>query len=372
MTRPITTAYLNPAARRWRAEPRGGSPLEFHRSLPGYAPTPLVAVPSVAAALGVGAVLVKDESRRLGLSAFKILGASYAIARALSARCGMKTVGTLGELRSAFSEGGGVSLLAATDGNHGRAVAHIAALLGLRSHIFVPRGVSEQAKAAIVAEGADLVELDLSYDDVVAHVAARAGGDALLIQDTSWSGYEEVPQWIVDGYATLLEEVDEQLADRGFERPDLVVVPAGVGSLAQTVVERYRSFDHGPAVMVVEPRTAASVTTALHMADRVSVPTDETVMTGLNCGTVSALAWPALSNGLDASVTVTDDQALAAVAEMAGVGVDSGPCGAATLAALRTAAADEDLRATLGLTAESVVVLLNTEGTIANPKSQQL
>src|SRR5699024_4989905 len=81
--------------------------------------------------------------------------------------------------------------------------------------------------AAIVAEGADLVELDLSYDDVVAHVAARAGGDALLIQDTSWSGYEEEPQWSVDGYATLLAEVDEQVADRGFERPDMAVLPGG-------------------------------------------------------------------------------------------------------------------------------------------------
>ncbi len=259
--------------------------------------------------------------------------------------------------------------MAATDGNHGRAVAHIARLLGLPATIFVPSGVSVEARAAIVSEGAELVELDLPYNTVLTHAASRAGGAAILIQDTSWQGYTDVPQWIVDGYATLLDEIDEQLADHGHDRLDLVVVPAGVGSLAQAVVHHYRSTRHAPALLSVEPDSAASVTTALHTGQIVSVATGATVMTGLNCGTVSGIAWPVLGNGLDASVTVTDVQALAAVAELAAAGVDSGPCGAATLAALRTAVADAELRAQLRLTEDAVVVLLSTEGTAANPKT---
>lgn len=368
MTCARTPAFFNPAARHWRAEPLRDSPLGFHRSLPGYAQTPLTPAPALAAALGVGAVLVKDESARLGLSAFKILGASYAIARALSDRFGLDEALPLDELRERLGRGEELSLVAATDGNHGRAVAHVAALLGLRSTIYVPPGVSPQAKAAIAGEGAQLVELQQSYDDVVAHAAAHSGGNAVLIQDTSWDDYVDVPQWIVDGYITLVQETDEQLTQQGLHRLDLVVVPAGVGSLAQAVVRHYRSAGHAPALLVAEPDTAASVTTSLHAGRRVPVETGDTVMTGLNCGTVSEIAWPILRDGLDASITVTDAQALAAVNEMAGVGIDSGPCGASTLAALRVVATDDAQRAHLGLDGDSVVVLLSTEGTAANPK----
>lgn len=368
MNAAVTPAFLNPSGRGWRAEPLRESPRGFHRSLPGYARTPLTPVPELAAELGVGAVLVKDESRRLGLSAFKILGASYAIARALSARLGLDEAPPLGVLRERLAAYQRVSLVAATDGNHGRAVAHVAGLLGVPSTIYVPRGVTPQAKAAIVAEGAHLVELQQSYDQVVAHAAARSGGNAVLIQDTSWVGYVDVPQWIVDGYATLVQEADEQVAEQGLCCPDLVVVPAGVGSLAQAVVHHYRSTDCAPAILVVEPDTAASVTTSLHAGRIVTVDTGDTVMTGLNCGTVSEIAWPTLRGGVDASVTVTDAQALAAVLELVDLGVDSGPCGAATLAALRMVASDDEHRRQLGLTEQSTALLLSTEGTAANPQ----
>ena len=368
MTDSTIAPYLNPVARSWRTEPLRDSPIEFHRSLPGYAPTPLTALPSLAAALGVGTVLVKDESQRLGLPAFKILGASYAISRALSARFDVDEALPLETLRERLGTTEGLSLIAATDGNHGRAVAHIARLLGLPVTIYVPPEVSDQAKAAIVSEGAELVELDLPYDAVVEHAAAQAGGNAILIQDTSWDEYVDIPQWIVDGYATLVQEVDEQLADEGIDRLDLVVMPAGVGSLAHAVVHHYRSSHHDPALLVAEPDTAASVTTSLHAGRITPVPTGDTVMTGLNCGTVSGIAWPTLRDGVDASFTVTDAQALEAVAELAALGVDSGPCGAATLAALRTVASDSAVLRQLGLTGDSVVVLLSTEGRAANPK----
>lgn len=371
MTTPITRPYLNPAARSWRAEPLRDSPLEFHRSLPGYEPTPLTAVPTIADALGVKKVFVKDESHRLGLPAFKILGASYAIARTLSQRLGEAATLPLQTLRERLRAEQELTLIAATDGNHGRAVAHVAALLGLPSTIYVPAGVSDAATSAIVSEGAELVELDLPYDDVVAQAAAHSGERAVLIQDTSWSGYEDVPQWIVDGYSTMLAEVDAQLAGVGVEGAGLVVVPAGVGSFAQSVVHHYRSTPRrAPALLIAEPDSAASVTTALHMGRVVPVPTGDTVMTGLTCGTVSEIAWPTLQGGVDVSVTVSDDQALSAVSELASLGVDSGPCGAATLAALRAVAAQEDLRRAVGLGGETVVVLLSTEGMAANPKTR--
>lgn len=206
--------YANPAAASWQAAPLRDQPRAFHRTLPGYAPTPLTPLPPVADALGVRAVFLKDESSRLGLPAFKVLGASYAIARALSARLGEVHALPLHRLRERLG-GSGPRLVAATDGNHGRAVAHIAALLGLPATIYVPDGLSSAATAAIVSEGAELVQLELPYDDVVEHAAQRAEGEAMLIQDTSWEGYELVPRWIVAGYATLVQEVDEQLAAAG-------------------------------------------------------------------------------------------------------------------------------------------------------------
>lgn len=359
--------HANPAARSWNAPPLTVSPRAFHRALPGYAPTPLVEVPSLAAELGVGRVVVKDESSRLGLPAFKILGASFAIARALSRRLGAPGVLSPAELRDTL-EGSGLRLVAATDGNHGRAVARVASLLGLRSIISVPPGVSAAARQAITGEGAVLAELDMPYDDVVGHVAQTADEQTLLVQDTSWAGYEDIPRWIVDGYDTMLAEVDEQLADSGTGPPTLVVVPAGVGSFAQAVITHYRREGHRPAVLAVEPEVAASVTAALDAGRVMSVDTGETVMTGLNCGTVSEIAWPALRHGLDAAVTVSDAEALEAVHTLADLGVDSGPCGAATLAAVRRVLTAPERRAELAVPADAVVVLLSTEGRAANPK----
>lgn len=363
---------VNPAARSWDAPPLTVSPRSFHRSLPGYAPTPLVELSSLAAELGVGRVVVKDESSRLGLPAFKVLGASFAIARALSLRLGAPGVLSLEELRGRLV-GSRLTLVAATDGNHGRAVARVASLLGLRSVISVPPGVSAAARQAITGEGAVLNELDMPYDDVVRHVAQTAGEQTageqkLLVQDTSWAGYEDIPRWIVDGYDTMLAEVDDQLADSGSAPPTLVVVPAGVGSFAQAVITHYRRDGHRPAVLAVEPEVAASVTAALDAGRVVPVETGETIMTGLNCGTVSEVAWPALRQGLDAAVTVSDAESLDAVHALADLGVDSGPCGAATLAAARRVLASPEHRAELALPADAVVVLLSTEGRAANPK----
>ena len=342
-------------ARDWSAPPPRSSARAFHRTLSGYAPTRLAALPEVARDLGLGQVLVKDETNRLGLPAFKVLGASWAVHQALSA------LEVAGEPRPP-------RLTTATDGNHGRALARTGALLGIPATIFIPDGVHPQAADAIRAEGAEVVATGLDYDGAVAAATAYAHETgALLVQDTAWPGYEEIPAWIVEGYRTLVEEVDEQLA-ADFRAPDLVVIPVGVGSLAQGVIEHYRAPGRAgrPALLAVEPVTAACVLASRQAGEPLSVTTTATTMAGLNCGTPSSAAWPALSGGLDAVVSVTDSDARAAQAILRAAGVDAGPCGAAPLAGLLAMAATGALT-DLDLPTDATVVLLCTEGAAANP-----
>lgn len=334
------TWHGNAAARSWTAPPVSQT-RDFHRSLAGYAPTPLLDVPGLAAEVGVGAMYVKDESARLGLPAFKVLGASWACHRLLQ--------------RSP-----GAVLVTATDGNHGHAVARTAARLGTTATIFVPAVMRDETVAAIEAEGATVRRLDGDYDSAVRAAAWFAAEDPTraLVQDTAWPGYEEVPGWIVEGYDIMLAEIDEQLGTA----PDLVVVPVGVGSLAQAVVAHYRQPGMGDTrIMAVEPDTAACTLASLQAGEPRTVPTGSTIMAGLNCGTLSSLAWPVFRDGLDAAVAVTDEDALRAVGDLGSLGVSSGPCGAASLAGLRVALASESRRADLDLPDEATVVLLNTE-----------
>jgi diaminopropionate ammonia-lyase len=326
-----------------------------------------VELPSLAAELGVQRVFVKDESSRFGLPAFKILGASWAVATLVWERVGRAGTPTLDGLRTVAAELE-VTLVTATDGNHGRAVARMATLIGLPVRVFVPRGVSAAAVAAIAAEGAIVTAVEGSYDEAVAQAAlAVAGPEFALVQDTAWPGYEDVPARIVQGYATLLAEVDDQLRAAGAGDPTLVIVPVGVGSLAQAVVTQYRSRGtHRPAgVLSVEPDTAACVLHSLLAGGLRSIETGATTMAGLNCGTPSSLGWPILLAGLDAAVAVDDAAAARAVADLAALGVSSGPSGAAALAGARAALSGpgrSDRRTALGLALDSVVVLLNTEG----------
>ncbi|WJV47855.1 pyridoxal-phosphate dependent enzyme [Streptomyces flavofungini] len=348
--------YARPAAREWSCAPAPADVGAFHATLPEYAPTPLTELPSLAAELGVGRVFVKDESARLGLPAFKALGASWAVHRVLAER----------------ASDAPVELVTATDGNHGRAVARIARQLGQRAHVFVSQGVHPGAAAAIEGEGARVTRVAGDYDRAVreAAAAARAQG-SVLVQDMAWEGYEEVPARIVEGYSTLFAEVDGQLADAGADGLDLMAVPVGVGSLAQAAVTHYRSRGaRGPALLAVEPTEAAPALASLVRGESVPVVAGETVMAGLNCGTLSGLAWPVLRAGLDAAVAVPDAEALAAVGDLRALGVSSGPCGAAALAGARaalTGAGARGRRAELGLGAGATVVLLSTEGTAANP-----
>jgi diaminopropionate ammonia-lyase len=384
--------YIRPEARRWECAAPDPAASAFHAGLPGYRPTRLIELPALAEELRVSRVFVKDESARMGLPAFKVLGASWGVARALAVASAPATVGdaavgdaAVGDAGAGDAAGGltvaalrraaaarPLELVTATEGNHGRAVAWMGRLLGLKVRVFMPRVVPAEASAAIAGEGATVTAVDGPYDRAVELAAdyAAAGQGRALVQDMGWPGYERVPGWIVEGYGTLLREVDAQLAERGVPGPGLVSVPVGVGSLAQAVVAHYRSRParrggSPPAVLSVEPDTAACLLASLLDGATRSVPTADSVMAGLNCGTPSSLAWPVLAAGLDAAIAVPDGAAIRAAADLARLGVQAGPCGAASLAGVRSALTAPDAgdrRDGLAVTPSSVLVLLSTEG----------
>jgi diaminopropionate ammonia-lyase len=362
--------FLNPAARTAAVTAPPRAPLGLHRRLPGYAVTPLQDAPALAMANGVERVWVKDESSRLGLPAFKMLGASWAAYRAVTARLGRdpEPWASLDELCRTLAPLRPLTLATATDGNHGRAVARMAALLGLDADVYVPKGTATARIAAIEGEGARVTVVDGDYDRAVASAAATAGDRCLAIQDVGWPGYEQVPAWVVQGYATIFWEVDDQLAARGEEGPDVVVVPVGVGGLAAAAVRHWhrRGRRRPPCLLGVEPLAAACVLRSLRAGRIVTVPgPHDSIMAGLNCGTPSLVAWPLLRAGLDAVVAVADERARQAMRDLAEAGVVAGETGAASLAGLAEATGGRqagELRRVLGLGPHARVLLLCTEG----------
>lgn len=345
-------------------------PLAVHRRLPNYAPTPLVDAPALAGRLGVGKLWVKDESNRLGLPSFKMLGASWATYRALGAHFGIdpEPWADVQELAAKFAPYRPLALAAATDGNHGRAVAHVAALLGLEARIFVPVGTATARIEAIEAEGASCTIVAGTYDDVVRRSAVEAGSHCLLISDTSVPGTQDVPAWVGEGYSTIFWEVDEQLAERDLGEPDLVVSQIGVGALASAAVLHYRrpELSPTPAIVGVEPLAAACVLASARAGRVVSVPgPHDSIMAGLNCDIPSEIAWPIVSKGIDLFVAIEDDRAREAMRELAVAGVVAGETGAAGLGCLDeilTGPEAEELREFLGLGPQASVLVLCTEG----------
>ncbi|CAK7272651.1 hypothetical protein SEPCBS57363_005236 [Sporothrix epigloea] len=435
----------------------------FHRQLPHYAATPLRSLPTIAADVGVRHVLLKDESDRFGLPSFKILGASWAVYKTLAKAVGLNTInpdGTPLSLEtlaaavrsyneSCLKEGGlrPLQILSTTEGNWGRALARMARYVGgVACRLYVPTFMPQSTLDILVREGADVrVVPGGNYDDCVAVVRAEADRDSsvLLILDVGFDGYEDVAQWVVDGYSTMLVETDEQVleATDGLVATH-VVVPVGAGSIGQAVTAHYRKHVHEgdggtasrdahdestppashaegvrdgreelpdkqrrrTAVLAVEADTAACLRASLAVGRRVTVATADTIMCGLNCGTLSQTAWPILQAGVDFCVAVSDRQAHVAVQQLWNVdtsaivddgdtdttsaeasrrgskgnaanarikkprvieaaaagGIAAGPCGAATLAGLRKMCFEA--RDVLKLDSESVVVLFCTEG----------
>jgi diaminopropionate ammonia-lyase len=348
-------AFPAPAATR--------EPLGVHERLPGYAPTPLHEVADLAEQFGVARVLLKDESERCGLPAFKIMGAAWAVHEALVAHRGAPFAEweTLAELGRQVE--GDLTLVAATDGNHGRAVARMAALLGLRSRILVPRDMVAARIDAIASEGAEVTVVDGSYDDAVAASSRLADERTLVVSDTAWDGYEAIPRAVIAGYSTILWEVDDQLA--GTSPPDAVFVPVGVGAFAAAVATHVAHAWGAaePRLITVEPDSANCVQVSIEAGEMVTLEGEQTsIMAGLNCAVPSPLAWPLLAGRVDAAVSIGDDVAREGMRTLAALGIVGGECAGGALGAATALLADPESRETLRISPSASVLVFLTEG----------
>jgi diaminopropionate ammonia-lyase len=336
---------------------------------PGYEPTPLRSLDRLAGALGVRAVLYKDESGRFGLGSFKALGGAYAVIRLLSNKLGLSTA----EIRA--GKGGeaakAITVTTATDGNHGRSVAWGAKQAGCRCRIYIHAGVSEGRAKAIEALGAEIVRVDGTYDESV-HICAResASNGWFVVSDTSYDGYVDIPRQVMAGYATIATEVLAQDASNPGGPITHVFVQAGVGGLAAGLFARLwmEMGEARPRLVIIESEYAACLMKSAKQGRASSVKIrHETVMAGMSCGEVSLLAWEILRRSASDFVTIADGAVAPAMrmlaAGVAGGGeIEAGECAVAGPVALIAACCDQRRRGRMGLDAESRVLVIGSEG----------
>lgn len=344
----------------------------------GDAPeTPLVPLPEIASGVGVRDVLLKNEGLRLGKGSFKSLGGAYAVMvlfkRQLEQHLGQEVAVAQLVSPTARTFAGRVTVCCATDGNHGKSVAAGARRLGCRSVIFIHGGVSQSRAEAIGAD--EIVRIDGSYDDSV-EAAKRAAEERgwLLVADTSWPGYEEVPGLVAQGYTILAEEAIRQIDLLGSGAPTHVFLQAGVGGFAASIAGYLTDVAEGdaPRIAIVEPERAACLFESVKSGKLTSVePTEPTLMAMLECFTPSLSAWRMLEKVADVFLTIGEEDAKDAMRRLADRPAEpivAGESGAAGLGGLLAAAGDEALREALQLDAESRVLLINTE-TATDPGS---
>lgn len=334
---------------------------------PGYAPTPLIELAGVARAAAVARVVLKDEASRFGLGSVKALGGAYAVAGQLAmalARRGVAASATSGDLESGCYRDAtaAITVACATDGNHGRSVAWGARRFGCACVIFVHEGVSRARIDAIAGYGAEVRRVAGTYDDSVRAIAGTAALEGwIVVSDTSWPGYTEIPRAIMQGYRLMPDEAADQWDG---PPPTHAFIQAGVGGVAASVSVQLRArFNPTPRIVVVEPDRAACLFASACRGELTAVdgPLD-TVMAGLACGEPSLLAWQELGRAAAAFLTIPDEAAIAAMRSLAECQVIAGESGAAGLAGFLQAAADPASRAVLGLDTGSVVLLFSTEG----------
>jgi diaminopropionate ammonia-lyase len=333
--------------------------------MPDYEVTPLRPLDEVAARLGLGGVWVKDESWRLGLPSFKILGGSWAVYRLVLDRAGLApSGGGIDELRAAREQVGRLTLVTATDGNHGRGVARTARILDFDAVVYVPEGTAQARIDGIASEGATVHVHPGNYDAAVDRAAEDAAANGWeLVADVARVDGDPVPTWVMDGYDTIFDEADEQLP----APPSVVFVQAGVGALTGAALGHYlrRAPDGAPLprFATVEPTTAACLLASAEAGTCLTIDAgQESIMAGLNCGTPSSVAWPMIAATVSAYLAVPDDRAREAMRVLADAGIVSGESGAAGLAGLLEAAEHAEVREALGLDDDARVLLLNTEG----------
>jgi len=348
---------------------------EFHRSIDGYAKTPLVKLPQLAAELGLGEILIKDESHRYGINAFKGLGASYAIYRFLK-----------GQWEKKFGDGfspasfkdpetmkklGSYTFCAATDGNHGKAVAWTANKLKQRAIIYMPDNSAQARIDNITKENAEVVLLPGTFDDCVERCAkdARENGWQ-VIGDTAYPGYMEIPQYIILGYSTIFRELEPDVAKPTNADLDLVFLPAGVGGVAAAGASYFtmRYGKNRPKLVCVEPKESDCFLESIKNGNGKPLFTkgnQMSIMAGLNCGMPSLIAWPIVRDSMDLFIAVDDPWAEIAMRAYYKEGVISGESGASAMAGLIAFMTNDAMKAArerFGVGAHTRVFVLNTEG----------
>lgn len=347
--------------------------LDFHASIPAYSgPTRLVHLPSLHP--NFKSLYMKDESHRLSLPYFKPLGLSWAIRNAiideLSEQASFSSLPAIPEDISlldlaAKAKEGQIKLIAASDGKLGQTVARLGkcfGIEGINTRIFVPHSVAGNVLEEVRAEGVEAIEVNGDLEDAMREAVLHSVAvDGVFVDLEEEEGYEDVPRWIVEGYSTIFNEMDVQL---GGKHPDLVIVPVGIGGLAQAAVMHYKSplrKTHYTRVVAVEPEVSSALQASLRKGERVNVKTDgSTILKNLAYGHVAEKAWEVLRDGLDMSTVVKDEEVEVAMRDLKKAGMEVGPCGGAVLAALKSL--PDGNTEISGVDYESVVVLIATEG----------
>ncbi|OOB78485.1 MAG: diaminopropionate ammonia-lyase [Epulopiscium sp. Nuni2H_MBin003] len=353
---------------------------DFHKSFPQYSITPLAKLDSMANYLGVKEIYVKDESYRFGLNAFKVLGGSFAMAKYIAQQTNQDVsdvpynVLTSKKLLDDFGQ---ATFFTATDGNHGRGVAWAANKLGQKSVVFMPKGSTITRLNNIKKENAIATIEEVNYDECVRMAAEQASKtpNGVVVQDTAWDGYEEIPAWIMQGYGTMAMEAAEQMSEQGCDRPTHIFIQAGVGSLAGAVqgyfVNRYP--ENPPTVVVVEADVAACLYKGAKQADGSIQFVDgdmQTIMAGLACGEPNTISWDILKNHTKCFISAPDWMAALGMRMLSApikgdAQVTSGESGAITMGVLSCIMKMEEyksLREELKLDENSKVLLFSTEG----------
>ena len=352
----------------------------FHRSFPQYSQTPLARLNGMAGELGLKGVFVKDESYRFGLNAFKVLGGSFAMAGYIAQALGRD----VGEMSYAYltsqafrEEFGQATFFTATDGNHGRGVAWAANRLCQKSVVLMPKGSAKARFDNIAREGAQVSIEPVNYDECVrrANALAQQTEHGVMVQDTAWEGYEEIPAWIMQGYGTMAAEAAGQLKAAGLERPTHIFIQAGVGSLAGAVQGYFANLfpDCCPTTVVIEAQAADCLYRSAQAADgeiRIVQGDLQTMMAGLACGEPNTISFDILKNHAAFFVSCPDWVSALGM-RMLGAPVkgdpqvisgESGAVGMGLLACVMKKPEYRPLKQALGLDETSAVLLFSTEG----------
>lgn len=345
----------------------------FHQQIEGYTPTPLVSLPHLAAYLGVKAILVKDESKRFGLNAFKVLGGSYALGRVLAEHLNinineidLKTVANKLKQPLVFTT--------ATAGNHGTGVAWAAREMGQKAVVYMPKGSPQASVERIRGLGAECIVTDVNYDDTVRLANKTAEeNNWMLVQDTAWDGYEQIPTWISQGYMTMADEAIDQAVDASEGLPTHVILQAGVGAMAGGVlgylVDRLGAVNI--KTIIGEPSVADCIYHSGNAGEMVNVTGDlSSIMAGLACGEPNPITWPILRDSSNSFISAEDNIAALGMRILGNplqgdnciISGESGALSMGILYQLMTTESGKIEAEKLGLNKDAVVMIFSTEG----------